>query len=350
MAFARSESQACAVASCRGGLRRVQSLRRVPRPGTRGMVRLAPRAGDAGGRREERARQLRQREVQLRGRHLDVLQARREILRQDRRARRQARRLRDQVHLRRHAAAAIPDRVSRRQAAGAFDRLGRAAEGAGRTALVSPLSQGAHHSQGPAALDQAPAELELHVRRLPLDQPEEELRRGGGYVQDRLVRDQRRLRGLPRARLEPSSVGGEEGRLEALRRAGQGIRVRLRRAQGRRMDDERGKRRTRAAAAARTTAKEVEACARCHARRAQISEDYAPGRAPGDGYLVSLLDERTLLGRRADARRGLQPRFVCAEQDVRARRDLQRLPRSPLAEAQGAWQRGLRAVPPPGAL
>ena len=42
---------------------------------------------------------------------------------------------------------------------------------------------------------------------------------------------------------------------------------------------------------ARTTAKEVEACARCHARRAQISEDTSPGRAPGDGYLISLLDE-----------------------------------------------------------
>jgi predicted CXXCH cytochrome family protein len=41
----------------------------------------------------------------------------------------------------------------------------------------------------------------------------------------------------------------------------------------------------------RTTAKEVEACAQCHARRAQISEDYAPGRAPGDGYLISLLEE-----------------------------------------------------------
>ncbi len=42
---------------------------------------------------------------------------------------------------------------------------------------------------------------------------------------------------------------------------------------------------------ARTTSREVEACAQCHARRAQISEDYSPGRAPGDGYLISLLEE-----------------------------------------------------------
>ena len=39
-------------------------------------------------------------------------------------------------------AAAVPDRVSRRPAAGAVDRLGRAAEGPGRPALVPPLPEG----------------------------------------------------------------------------------------------------------------------------------------------------------------------------------------------------------------
>ncbi len=40
----------------------------------------------------------------------------------------------------------------------------------------------------------------------------------------------------------------------------------------------------------RETGKEIAACAQCHARRAQISEDYEPGRPIGDGYLVSLLE------------------------------------------------------------
>ena len=41
----------------------------------------------------------------------------------------------------------------------------------------------------------------------------------------------------------------------------------------------------------RESAKEITACAQCHARRAQISEDYGPGRPIGDGYLISLLDD-----------------------------------------------------------
>jgi len=41
----------------------------------------------------------------------------------------------------------------------------------------------------------------------------------------------------------------------------------------------------------RESAKEITACAQCHARRAQISEDYGPGRPIGDGYLISLLED-----------------------------------------------------------
>ncbi len=41
----------------------------------------------------------------------------------------------------------------------------------------------------------------------------------------------------------------------------------------------------------RESAKEISTCAQCHARRAQFSEDYEPGRPIGDAYLVSLLDE-----------------------------------------------------------
>ncbi len=71
---------------------------------------------------------------------------------------------------------------------------------------------------------------------------------------------------------------------------------------------------------------------------------------PADRRRVSRRAARggPLLARRADARRGLQPRLVRPEQDVRARRHLQRLPRPALAAAEGARQRGLRAMPPPG--
>ena len=41
----------------------------------------------------------------------------------------------------------------------------------------------------------------------------------------------------------------------------------------------------------RDSAREITACAQCHSRRAQISENYAPGQPIGDGYRVALLDE-----------------------------------------------------------
>ena len=44
--------------------------------------------------------------------------------------------------------------------------------------------------------------------------------------------------------------------------------------------------------AARQTAREVETCGRCHARRGQFSEDYLPGRPLGDTHRVALLDDR----------------------------------------------------------
>jgi len=41
----------------------------------------------------------------------------------------------------------------------------------------------------------------------------------------------------------------------------------------------------------RESAKEIETCARCHARRAQIGDDYVPGRPIGDAFLVAPLEE-----------------------------------------------------------
>ena len=142
------------------------------------MAGLASRPRDAGGEREDRARQLRRREVRVRRHDLDLLQARREVLRQHRRPRRQARRLRAEVHLRRDAAAAVPDRVPRRPAAGALDRLGRAAEERGRAALVPSLSRReGRRTSDPLHWTRLEPELELHVRGLPLDQPAQGLRR-----------------------------------------------------------------------------------------------------------------------------------------------------------------------------
>ena len=87
----------------------------------------------------DRPRRLQQRDVHLRRHHLVVLPARRQVLRAHRRPRRRAARLRDQVHVRLPPAAAVPRRVSRRAAAVPGHRVGRAAEGAGRPALVPPL-------------------------------------------------------------------------------------------------------------------------------------------------------------------------------------------------------------------
>ena len=41
----------------------------------------------------------------------------------------------------------------------------------------------------------------------------------------------------------------------------------------------------------RHSEREVQMCARCHARRGQIHEDYAHGQPVGDDYRVALLDE-----------------------------------------------------------
>ena len=62
------------------------------------------------------------------------------------------------------------------RATGALDCVGCASEERGRPALVSPVPDRTHHARRRAALDASIAELELHVRRLPLDRPAEKLR------------------------------------------------------------------------------------------------------------------------------------------------------------------------------
>ena len=93
-----------------------------------------------------------------------------ELLRRDGRARTGPARLPDRLHVRRLPAAAVPGRLPGRALPGAEPRLGRAAEGAGRPALVPPLSRREDRARRRAALDRDQSELELDVRRLPLDQ------------------------------------------------------------------------------------------------------------------------------------------------------------------------------------
>ena len=56
-------------------------------------------------------------------------------------------------------------------------------------------------------------ELELHVRRMPFDQPAQGLRRRRERVQDDVVGIERRVRGVPWTRVESCGLGAQAGRL-----------------------------------------------------------------------------------------------------------------------------------------
>ena len=84
----------------------------------------------------------------------------------------------------RRSVAAISDRVSGRTHSGAVDRLGFAAEGPRRPALVSSLPRRRHPPRRRSALDQAEPELEFHVRRVPFDRRAQELRCGSRSLRD----------------------------------------------------------------------------------------------------------------------------------------------------------------------
>ena len=102
------------------------------------------------------------------------LQEGRKIPGPHRRPGRQAGRFRHRLYLRRRAFAAISDRLAERPPAGFGNRLGRAAGGRGRPALVSSLSRSEAWPRRSAALDRHRPKLELPVRLVPLDQPAKE--------------------------------------------------------------------------------------------------------------------------------------------------------------------------------
>ena len=261
--------------------------------------------------------------------------------------------VRGQVHLRRRSAAAIPGRVSRRPPAGAVDRLGHAARKT-RAASAGSISIPNEEIRHDDVLHWTKlnqnwnfmcAECHSTGVRKNYDAAKRPLRHHLGG-------DQRRLRGLSRTGLAPRRLGARAARLVAVRqarRSEQGTARPLRRAARRRLVDRSGDRqRHRAAARRATLRKEVETCGLCHARRGQFSEDWVPGRSLSDTHVVSPLEPRALSRRRADARRGLQLRLVQAEQDVRGRRHLQRLPRAAQRQAARcpATASACNAMPP----
>ena len=101
-------------------------------------------------------------------------------------------------------AAAVPDRAAGRPLPGALASPGTAApKKRGRPALVPPLPGRARGPPRRAALDEALAELEHPVRRVPLDEPAQGLPARRGPVHDHLLRDRtspaRRATGRARA-------------------------------------------------------------------------------------------------------------------------------------------------------
>ena len=305
-------------------VRRQRRLRRVPRRGGRGLARLAARARDPARRSERRARRLHAGGVRL---------ARRRLLRARGRSRRRARRLPREVQLRARAAAAVPARASGRTPAGLHARVGRA-----RAALDRPVPRREARARRRAALVGSAAELELHVRRLSLDERAQGLRPGDPQLRHEVERLHGRLRGLPRSRLEARRLGAH-----ARERAGARAHGRARRAPRRALVDRPAHGQRRAQPPARGRHRDRDLRALPLAARAD-RRGLARGRA-----VPRLLPPRAarvagVLGRRPAARRGLHLGLVPAEPHVRARRHLQRLPRAARRRAARRGQRAVRAV------
>ena len=99
--------------------------------------------------------------------------------------------------------------------------------------------------------------------------------------------------------------------------------------------------------APRASTREIDTCARCHGRAARISDDYVHGKSPLDTHRLTL-SKRTSSGTTGKC----ATRSTTGARSRKARctrgRHLLRLPRSAFAQAQGAGQRGVRAMPSAG--
>ena len=259
-------------------------------------------------------------------------------------------RVRDPLHLRRLSAAAVSDRLPGRPDAGARHRLGRAARGPGRPALVPSLPRPrSSHAGDPlhwTGIDQTwnfmCAECHSTELRKNYDAAAEHLR-------DHLGGDRRRLRGLPRSRLGPRRLGasGSRAGCPGARAATTGSRSASTSAQGVHwtIDPATGNARAQRAADRRDGARDLRHLpfAQRQDRRRLASRPAAPRHARAEPAGAG-----PVRGRRQDAGRGLQLRLVPPEQDVHAGRDLQRLPRAAFAAAARRGQRRLLPVPRAG--
>ena len=247
-----------------------------------------------------------------------LLPSRRSVLRQHRRAGRHTRRLRDQVHVRRPSAAAVPDRAARRAHCRRSASLGtrvrrRRAGSAGSTSTRIASSRPATRCTGPASTrtgtTSAPTATRPTCARTTTTRPAPTERRG------------RKSTSVARpvtARARTTSPGRSSSRMHAGLDASKGLPVVLDERPGvtwrstPRPATRRAPRRERRAARSRP--------ARGATRGAASSTTRGiPAPPLGNAYRVALLDAGPLLRRRADARRGLQPRLVPAEPHARAR-------------------------------
>ena len=155
---------------------------------------------------------------------------------------------------------------------------------AGRPALVPPVPGREARLPRRTALDAAFAELELHVRGLPLEPGDEGLRR---RAETRSTRARRRLPLAARhvtGRAPRTSSWAKEKSPDP--RKGLTAQLDERRGVTWSIDAATGNaKRSRE----RTGEREIEVCAQCHARRAQIAEGYHAGKPFLDHYLPSLL-------------------------------------------------------------
>ncbi len=157
-------------------------------------------------------------------------------------------------------------------------------------------------------------------------------------------RHPRRLRGLPRAGVEPRRLGPTRGRLATGRHCRQGPDGGARRAPRCQLGDRCGLGQRAAVQVARQRARDRDLRPLPRASR-PVQRRLACGR-PARRWLPGGVDRaRPVLRRRADARRGLQPRLLSRQPDARQGRDLLGLPRPAHARAACTRQRRLRPMP-----
>ena len=275
------------------GLRRRREVRRLSRRGGGRLPRLRPRSRDAGRHGPDGLGQLRARPASATGRRprSSVATASSSCAPRAPTASRGS--SRSPTRSASRSAPAVPHAVPGRAAPGARPRLGHAAPRGRAASAGSPLYPDVTlHGPGSPPLDGAGADVELPVRRVPLDGSPEAVRPGDESVRDDVGRAHRVVRGVPRAGLGSRRVGREAPRGRAARDA---RRHRPRRGtrDGATGVERQGHQRGIAEwTGAPRTSTEVDMCARCHARRRPIADPHSYGRPFLDTHVPALLEAR----------------------------------------------------------